>query len=518
MYFKKDGLNHISIVRKAAAMKNRTSGVLLHITSLPSSFGIGDLGPGAFRFVDFLHDSGQTYWQVLPLNPVDMAHGNSPYSSISAFAGNPLLISPEQMVINGFLNKNDISDLPLFPLDSVDYAGVAAFKQSLFTIAYERFEKDQMNCEEFNQFCHNHARWLNDFALFVVLKKEFDGAVWGEWPVDLRDRDQEVLKDAVERHCRDIGYIKFLQYLFFKQYETLKVYCRNLTIQIIGDIPIYVNYDSPDVWKNPELFKLNEFKKPAFISGVPPDYFSETGQLWGNPVYNWDALQKQGYLWWIERFEHNLHLFDVVRVDHFRGFISYWEVESGEKTAIKGKWIEAPAEDFFNTLLKRFPVLPILAEDLGIITADVREIMHKYEFPGMKVLLFAFGGTPAKNPYVPHNHVKDCVVYTGTHDNNTVKGWFEMDAGKEEKGNFFRYMGCTVSPEEISCEFLRMAMMSVANTIILPVQDILNLGAEARMNTPSTAHGNWKWRLAPDALTPEISKMLKELTLFYGRV
>jgi 4-alpha-glucanotransferase len=499
-------------------MKNRSSGILIHITSLPSPFGIGDLGPDAYRFVDFLHDSGQTYWQVLPVNQTDMAHGNSPYSSISAFAGNPLLISPEQMVHDGFLKKEDISDVPNFPADTVDFAQVTAFKQNLFAIAYERFRKDSRYGEEFNKFCQDHGRWLNDFALFVVLKKEYGGAVWGDWPAGLRDRETEVLRNAEERHNETLGYIKFIQYLFFKQYAGLKEYCRNFNIQIIGDIPIYVNYDSPDVWKNHELFKLNHEKKPAFVSGVPPDYFSATGQLWGNPVYNWDELKKTGFHWWIERFEHNLFLFDVVRVDHFRGFISFWEVESGEKTAIRGQWTPAPAEDFFNTLLKRFPVLPVLAEDLGIITADVREIMRQYEFPGMKVLLFAFGGAPAKNPYIPHNHIKDCVVYTGTHDNNTVRGWFEKEAGKEEKENLFRYLGHKFPPEEISGEFLRLAMMSVANTIILPVQDILNLGAEARMNTPSTAIGNWNWRLSPDALTPQVTMKLKELTMFYGRI
>ncbi|MDP2984928.1 MAG: 4-alpha-glucanotransferase, partial [Candidatus Latescibacter sp.] len=357
----------------------------------------------------------------------------------------------------------------------------------------------------------------DDFALFVALKKEFGGAVWSDWPCELRDREQNAMKNAEDCFGEAVGYTKFLQYVFFKQYTALKDYCRERNIQMIGDIPIYVNYDSPDVWKNPELFKLNEWKKPAFIAGVPPDYFSATGQLWGNPVYDWDALKKQGYLWWIRRFEHNFNLFDLVRVDHFRGFIAYWEVGAGEKTAVNGNWIKAPAEDFFKTLLRRFPVFPVLAEDLGVINADVREIMRQYEFPGMKVLLFAFGGAPAKNPYTPHNHVKDCVVYTGTHDNNTVKGWFEKDAGKEEKENFFRYLGRTVPPEEISGEFLRMAMMSVANTIIIPVQDILNLGAEARMNTPSTASGNWKWRLAPGALTPEIAAMLKELTEIYGR-
>jgi 4-alpha-glucanotransferase len=498
-------------------MKNRSSGILLHISSLPSPYGIGDMGPEAYRFVDFLRDSGQTYWQVLPVNPVEQAHGNSPYSSFSAFAGNPLFISPELMIQDGLLRKKDIPELPSFPQDSVDFAAVNTWKQGLFNTAYERFKNEGIDSEEYSRFCNEHAGWLDDFALFVALKKEYGGKVWSDWPCDLRDREQAAMENATNCYSETIGYIKFLQHVFFKQYMALKMYCRERNIQIIGDIPIYVNYDSPDVWKNPGLFKLDECKKPVFISGVPPDYFSATGQLWGNPVYNWDALKNQKYLWWIQRFEHNLLLFDLVRVDHFRGLIAYWEVWAGEKTAVHGNWIKAPAEDFFKTLLRRFPVLPILAEDLGVINAEVREIMQQYDLPGMKVLEFAFGGEPAKNPYTPHNHVKDCVVYTGTHDNNTVKGWFEKDAGKEELENFSNYLGRTVTSDEISGEFIRMAMMSVANTIIIPVQDILGLGTEARMNTPSTASGNWKWRLEPGVLTPEIAGMLKELTVIYGR-
>ena len=305
--------------------------------------------------------------------------------------------------------------------------------------------------------------------------------------------------------------------MFYQQWTSFKKYCNNKGIQIIGDMPIYVCYDSADVWANPDLFKLNENKQPSFVAGVPPDYFSKTGQLWGNPVYQWKRLKETGYNWWIQRIKHNLNLFDMIRVDHFRGFVAYWEVALGEKTAINGRWVEAPAEDFFTTLRKRFSHLPIIAEDLGIITDNVREIMRHFEFPGMKVLQFAFSGDISTNPYAPHNHVKDCIIYTGTHDNNTTKGWFERDATKEERENLFHYLGREVSVQNINWEFIKMAMLSVANLTIIPMQDILGLGEEARMNRPATTEGNWVWRLLPDQLTPALTQRLREMTEIYGR-
>jgi 4-alpha-glucanotransferase len=505
-------------------MKRRGSGILLHITSLPSSYGIGDLGPSAYQFVDFLSETRQDFWQILPLKPTSTAHGNSPYSSFSAFAGNTLLISPERLVEEGFLSKADIKDHPSFPDETVIYNAVTEYKTELFRTAYGNFKKRRQKGCDFEEFCNENRYWLDDYALFVTLKERFSGAVWGEWPEDIRDRKGERGKELKGKHApahlrlKDrIEMEKFLQYVFYKQWHSLRAYCNSRDIQIIGDIPIYVNYDSADVWSNPAIFELGENRRPTFVAGVPPDYFSSTGQLWGNPVYNWETLKKTGYAWWIRLIEHNLKLFNIIRLDHFRGLVAYWEVPAGEETAINGRWVEVPVRDFFDKLLRHFTSLPIIAEDLGIITPDVKETMELYGFPGMKILLFAFGDNLATNPYVPHNHVKNCVVYTGTHDNNTAKGWFRKEARPEDKQRLFQYLGREVSEETVHHELTRMAMMSVADLAIIPMQDILGLGEEARMNTPSTANGNWEWRLLPGQLTPSLAASLSELTHIYGR-
>jgi 4-alpha-glucanotransferase len=494
----------------------RGSGILLHITSLPSPYGIGDLGPWAYRFVDFLAETKQSYWQILPLTPTEPAHGNSPYHSTSAFANNPLLISHDVMVRDGFLAKADIKPFPNCPKGQVDYNAVIAFKEKLFHLAYERF-KTTKNKDEYERFCSENSHWLEDFARFAAFKVHFHGHVWSEWPLEIRGRRPEASKTVGKQLKDRIEMEKFLQYVFFHQWSSLKDYCNQKGIQIIGDIPIYVNYDSADVWIHPELFKLDNEKKPYVVAGVPPDYFSETGQRWGNPLYRWDVLKEKGYDWWIQRMKHNLELFDFVRVDHFRGFIAYWEVPATEKTAMNGMWIEAPAMDFFDHLTRRFPNVPIIAEDLGIITSDVREIMHHFGFPGMKVLLFAFGEDLPTNPYIPHNLVENCVLYTGTHDNNTVRGWFEEEATPGEKGRLFHYLGREVPVEELHWELIRLAMMSVANIVIFPMQDILGLGGEARMNRPATAEGNWQWRLSPEQLTHSPAERLLKMTEIYGR-
>jgi len=498
-------------------MKRRGSGILLHITSLPSSYGIGDLGLSAYRFVDFLSETKQSFWQILPLKPTSTAHGNSPYSSFSAFAGNILLISPERLVEEGLLSKADIEDRPSFSDERVIYEAVTEYKTRLFRAAYGNFKKrGQQDCD-FEAFCAENRCWLDDYALFVTLKENFNGVVWGEWPEDIRDRKGKIGKELQGKLRDKIEMEKFLQYVFYKQWHSLRAYCNSKDIQIIGDIPIYVNYDSADVWANPRIFKLGEGRRPTFVAGVPPDYFSSTGQLWGNPVYNWEALKKTGYAWWMRLIEHNLKLFNIIRLDHFRGLVAYWEVPAGEETAVNGRWVEVPVRDFFDRLLKHFPSLPIIAEDLGIITPDVKEIMGLYGFPGMKILLFAFGDDLATNPYVPHNHVKNCAVYTGTHDNNTARGWFRREAGPEDRRRLFQYLGREVSEETVCRELVRMAMMSVADLTIIPMQDILGLGEEARMNVPSTANGNWEWRLLPDQLTPSLATGLSELTHIYGR-
>jgi 4-alpha-glucanotransferase len=475
------------------------------------------MGPEANRFADFLVQTKQSCWQVLPLNPTDPVYGNSPYSSISAFAGNRLLISPDLLIKEGFLSKEDLDPIPPFPDARCDFYETIRYKDRLLERAYLHFNRDGEGRESFEAFCLGNSSWLEDFTLFVILKRRFEGKVWNEWPKELRDRNLESLV-AAQKECHDlIEREKFWQYLFFKQWHRLKTYCQEKGVQLLGDLAIYVSFDSADVWANPDLFKLDKGKRPAFVSGVPPDYFSETGQLWGNPVYRWNVLKKNGYQWWRERIAHNLKLFDVVRIDHFLGFVAYWEVPAGEKTAINGRWVKAPAKDFLNALNKNFPHLPIVAEDLGAITPDVREVMDHFGLPGMKILQFAFGEDNPMHPFLPHNYEKNFLVYTGTHDNNTVRGWFEGEASSEDKKRLFRYLGREVPVEEIHWALIRLAMMSVARWVILPVQDVLGLGAEARMNRPSIARGNWEWRLLPGQITSSVSETLLEITETYGR-
>lgn len=498
-------------------MNRRGSGILLHISSLPSPYGIGDLGPGAYRFADFLVETRQCLWQILPLNPTSTSHGNSPYSSFSAFAGNPLFISPDVMLTEGLISLSDIEELPSFPDNKVDYETVTTHKNKLFHRAFERYRGNIGQDYDFERFCIENKEWLDDYALFMALKEHFKGSVWCDWPSEIRDRCEDSIRDWSERLKDRVLFEMFLQYLFFRQWDSLKNYCNDRNIKIIGDLPIYVCYDSCDVWTNPCIFKLNGKKRPEYVSGVPPDYFSETGQLWGTPVYAWEVLKEDGYRWWIKRIEHNMKQFDTMRLDHFRGFVAYWEVAAQEKTAINGRWVEAPVYDFLNTLLRHFPSLPFIAEDLGVITPEVREVMSFYEFPGMKLLIFAFGEDMPTNPYIPHNITKNSVTYTGTHDNNTIRGWFKGEASQEDKQRLFKYMGREATEGEIHWEFIRYAMMSVSDTAILPMQDILGLGEEGRMNTPSVSNGNWGWRLVPEQITPFIKERLIEMTEIYGR-
>jgi 4-alpha-glucanotransferase len=383
-------------------------------------------------------------------------------------------------------------------------------------LAYKRF-RQKGDRRDYEEFCRSQLHWLDDYALFEVLKSHFQGKVWSEWPEELRDRRPEALHSVRQEMLEDLEVVKFLQFLFFRQWTGLKDYCLRKGVQLIGDIPIYVHHDSADVWAHQAIFKLDDSGRPYVVSGVPPDYFSETGQLWGNPVYRWDVLKERNYDWWLQRMEHNLILTDVVRVDHFRGLVAYWEVPVTEPTAVNGEWVEVPVLDFFRHLLKRFPYLPIIAEDLGTITPDVREIIHLFDLPGMKVLLFAFGDDVATNPYVPHNVMRNSVIYTGTHDNNTARGWFEKEAGPEVKNRLFAYLGREISVDEVHWELTRLAMMSVANLAIIPMQDILGLGEEARMNRPAGSRDNWEWRFLPEELTAETAENLREMTTTYGR-
>ncbi|MBU1932658.1 MAG: 4-alpha-glucanotransferase, partial [Candidatus Omnitrophica bacterium] len=404
-----------------------------------------------------------------------------------------------------------------FPEEYCDYIGAVKYKERLFDAAYRHFRKGVELNYSYKSFCYGNSSWLEPYALFVVLKRHNGGKPWNEWEKKFRDKSPDAIRSARDRFRDEMEKEKFLQYIFFRQWLSLKKYCSKHNIKVIGDMPIYVMFDSSDVWNNASLFKLDRKKKPSYVSGVPPDCFSKSGQLWGNPVYRWGMLRKTGYKWWIRRFRHALRLFDIVRVDHFRGFVAFWQVPAHEKTAIRGRWVKAPANNFFKTLLKTFPRLPIIAEDLGIITPDVKKVMCKFRFPGMRVLLFAFGEDNPRHPYLPCNFIHDCVAYTGTHDNNTVKGWFVNEASGEEKKRLSGYLGHEVGVDNVNIEFIKMCESSISNTVIIPMQDILGLGQEARMNTPSKSEGNWRWRLSAGQLKKGLSKEILDLVKTYGR-
>jgi 4-alpha-glucanotransferase len=489
----------------------------LHVSSLPSEYGIGDLGPEAYRWIDFLARARQGFWQVLPLNPTTPSGHNSPYQAASVFAGNPLLISPTALLDDGFLREEDLSGLPAFPADRVDYHEAAAARERLLDAAYGHFTAARRPTAGYGDFCEKNSSWLDDYALFMALRRRFPERPWPEWPKAARDREYETLAKLRGELSETMERERFLQYLFFKQWSRLKGYANERGVQILGDLPFYVGYDSADVWCTPGLFKLDDSKQKKYVAGVPPDYFSGTGQLWGNPVYEWPEHARTGYAWWIERIRHNLGLFDIVRIDHFRGFAAHWEVPAGLDTAVHGSWATGPGAHFFDRLLRFVPFARIIAEDLGTITADVRELMHAYDLPGMKVLLFAFDGESASNPYLPHNHVPNSVLYTGTHDNNTVRGWFENEANPEQKVRLGDYLGFLPSGTDVHWSMIRLAMMSVSELAVIPMQDVLGLGEGARMNRPSVAAGNWEWRMQPGQAAPDLAEKLARLAAIYGR-
>ncbi|MDF5720448.1 MAG: 4-alpha-glucanotransferase [Rhizonema sp. PD37] len=493
----------------------RSSGILLHPTSFPSRFGIGDLGLEAYRFIDFLRESYQQYWQVLPLGPT--GYGNSPYASYSAMAGNPLLISLEKLQEQGLLSEEDFAHLPGLSETKVDFDQVVQIKMPLLKKAGENFKNiaSPLQKTEFAGFCDSKAYWLDDFALFMALKDANQGASWHKWEPDIAKRIPEALERARQELGTEIDYHKFIQFEFFRQWSQVKSYANMSGIQIIGDIPIYVAHDSADVWSNPDIFCLDEQTgEAALMAGVPPDYFSNTGQLWGNPVYNWEVSQNQDFKWWIGRFEAMLDYVDVIRIDHFRGFESYWAVKRGEQTAINGEWIKAPGEQLFEAIKLKLGKLPVMAEDLGDITPEVIELRDKYEFPGMKILQFAYSAD-ASNPFLPFNYERNSIVYTGTHDNDTTVGWFN-EASEHEKYNLSLYLG-SYSSDGIHWDFIRLALNSVANQAIIPLQDLLGLDTSARMNFPSKAEGNWDWRYPSHVLVKELSDRLKSLTMLCGR-
>ena len=497
----------------------RSSGVLLHPTSLPGRYGIGDLGPFAFQFVDWLADSGCKLWQILPLGPT--GYGDSPYQCFSAFAGNPYLISPDFLLRDDLLHPDDLAEIPDFQEDKVDYGRLIPWKLNLLERAFIRFKSAPLPVRhEFDRFCAENVSWLPDYALFMALKEANGGGAWGGWPAALRKRDPDVLAEAGKRHAEAVERFTFYQFVFFRQWTALRDHAHRRGLQIIGDIPIFVAYDSADVWAHPELFYLDEDGQPTVVAGVPPDYFSKTGQLWGNPLYRWDVLREREYDWWIARFRAILRQVDIVRLDHFRGFAGYWEIPAGNKTAENGRWVPGPGEDFLSKIKTALgdawtgvsTGLPIIAEDLGEITPDVIELRDQFDLPGMKILQFAFSGPD--NNFLPHNYASNCVTYTGTHDNDTARGWYEA-APEHERDFARRYLETDGS--RFAWELTRAAWASVAVYAMVPMQDLLGLGTEARMNFPSTLGGNWSWRLSRDEMSGELQGRLRELNYLYRR-
>jgi len=493
----------------------RSSGILLHPTSFPSRFGMGDMGIEAYRFIDFLVESDQQYWQVLPLGPT--GYGNSPYSCYSAMAGNPLLINPELLRDKELLADEDFANLPEFPLDYVDFERAIALKVPLLKKACENFKAkaSPIQQKEFLGFCESKENWLEDYALFMALKDHFGGVSWNNWEPEIARREPESVEKWRQQLNAEIYYYKYVQFEFFRQWTELKRYANLRDIKIIGDIPIYVAHDSADVWSHREIFCLDEASgEPALMAGVPPDYFSSTGQLWGNPVYNWEKLQANNFEWWVERFEAIFAYVDVTRIDHFRGFDAYWAVKRGQETAMYGEWIKAPGTALLDLINQKFGDLPIIAEDLGVITPEVVALRDRYEFPGMKILQFAFGAGPG-DPFLPFNYDRNCVVYTGTHDNDTTVGWFNQ-LSNYERDEVLRYLGC-IDPQGIHWSLIRMGWISIANMAIVPYQDLLGLGTDARMNFPGKPEGNWGWRYRPEALNREVGDRLKTMTYISGR-
>ncbi|MBN9387643.1 MAG: 4-alpha-glucanotransferase [Chloroflexi bacterium] len=510
----------------------RAAGVLLHPTSFPGPYGIGDFGTQAYRFVDFLEKTGQTLWQILPLNPT--GYGNSPYAAASAFAGNPLLIDPEILAGEELLREEDLNNVPEFPADRVDYDRVSEWKNQLFSRSFERFKArieggDKVLKKQIAAFEAENAFWLEDYAFFVAAKKAHAGKSWSEWEEGLSKRENEVLTCWKEKLADEIALQKYIQFLFFRQWLSLKTYANDRHIQIIGDVPIFVAYDSADVWAHPDLFLLDKSNRPIVVSGTPPDDFSETGQYWGNPLYRWESLEKDDYRWWLDRLRQSFKMVDVVRLDHFRGFEAYWEIPvNDEQVATNGKWVKGPGLRFFQKVREKLGNLEFIAEDLGTVTPEVEDLRQKTGFPGMAVLLFAFGNGDEfdpTNPYLPENIGKNTVMYTGNHDTDTAAGWFaSLNEAAREK--VFDYLDSlepsqakpasnhhVATPSQLACRLVALASNSVARQVVVPLQDLLGLGSESRINQPGQAEGNWGWRFQTEALDDvHLYRNLSEIT------
>ncbi len=491
----------------------RSSGILLHPTSLPDSFGCGDIGATSYHFIDWLVAAGQSLWQMLPLGPTGTA--NSPYMSLSAFAGNPILIDIEELISHGWLLKEELSETQSVSYYCIDFEEVNALRVTMLKKASIRFfrEGNQKDRETYETFCYDEKNWLNDYALFEALNQQYEGEQWTSWDQELSLRSPYAVEKAGVDLREHIDFIKFVQWCFSRQWMALKKYANERNVILVGDIPIFVAHHSSDVWANPEAFYLDDKGLPTVVAGVPPDYFSKTGQRWGNPLYRWDVMKKERYSWWTERFKKTFELFDILRIDHFRGFESYWEIPEEEETAINGKWVKGPGKNFFVSIQRKLGSLPIIAEDLGIITTEVHALREELEFPGMKILQFAFNGGP-ENSFLPHRYNSNCVVYTGTHDNDTTRGWYEK-ASEHERDFVRRY--CKVDGHEINWDLIKLAQHSIADLTIIPFQDVIGLGSEGRMNFPGTVEGNWEWRFTWDQVGPGLSNRLYELTALSGR-
>jgi 4-alpha-glucanotransferase len=492
---------------------SRAAGILLHPTSLPGPFGIGDIGPAAFEFCASLAAAGQTYWQMLPVTPT--GYGDSPYSSFSAFAGNTLLVSPQRLADDGLIEREFTDSKPDFPTERVDYGWVFDWKGEMLRRVYNGFQHAGGDLtHEFDVFCTAHAPWLDDYALYRAIKASQGQRPWFEWPDELRCRHDDALAEATRDLADSIREQKFYQFLFYRQWMALRAHANGLGLKLIGDIPIFVALDSCDVWRHQGEFKLNPDGSPRVVAGVPPDYFSSTGQRWGNPICDWDAMAANGFEWWTARFRAMLEIFDVIRVDHFRGFVAAWEVPGEDETAEHGQWVDVPGSDLFHALTAALCELPVIAEDLGGITPEVDALREEFDFPGMRILEYGFGGD-ASNHDLPHNYVPNTVAYTGTHDNDTVVGWYKS-LDKRTRRHALEYLGTRTS-REINWSMIREAQASIADTVVIPMQDVLGLNSTARMNTPATTQGNWQWRMAGGAFDAEITERLRKLAELYGR-
>ena len=503
----------------------RASGVLLHVTSLPSPGGCGDLGREAYDFVGGLARAGQGVWQVLPLGPT--GYGDSPYQCFSAFAGNPLLVDLRDLAARGWLTADELAEAPRFPEAAVDFERVKPWRIGLLRRAFERFglsaEPEPRN--DWDKFCIENEWWLSDFALYMAIKREQGEVEWTRWPAELAARQPEAIAQARQRLRDEIDFQTFVQWQFFQQWQALKAHANAAGVRIVGDVPIFVAHDSTDVWASRELFKLDERGLPAVVAGVPPDYFSSTGQHWGNPIYDWDRQAVRGYDWWVRRLRQAMTMFDLVRLDHFRGFVAHWEIPADAPTAASGRWMTGPGAALFAAATSQLGPLPLIAEDLGVITPAVVSLREEFGYPGMRILQFAFGDDPEAPNYLPHHYVPDCVVYTGTHDNDTAVGWFHSRAGEgttrsaeqiaRERDYALAYVN--TDGREIHWDLIRLALASVARLAVFPLQDVLGLGTEARMNLPSTTSGNWRWRLAPGQFTAEHEQRLRKLAETYDR-